>query len=145
MEDRGYYDEATKFYGKALQLDPKYTQAQNKLKTNRLLSTTVQMSMPGPGFKPPVPSEAVSAPNVVNRGNMIDHRLQTVNQNIGSTYVPGLDTRKSSEEYINSSTSISSDTRTNDLFQISDVNFRETFTTTILGDLPLPPEPPRGP
>lgn len=123
MQDRGEFGKATEFFQKAVQLDPGYSSAKQKINENRLLISAQS------NILPTVQPESVQlesqdrlfpdpAQLIVDQQSLINNRLKTVNINIGSNFKPGIETRKATQEAAESGANIG------------------------VTDLPRPPEPP---
>jgi len=103
MQDRGNFSKAAEFYQKALQLDPGYTMAKQKINENRLLISAQTNILPG-SQSTPVQKESQELPVSVppkltmDKQMLINNRLKTINFNIGSNFRPGIDSRKASQE-----------------------------------------------
>jgi tetratricopeptide (TPR) repeat protein len=96
-EDAGDFPGAASFFNQATELDPNFEQAQTELDANESAMET-----------PATPDEAIAQvariegrdPNAApaSGGSLLDNRLQSLNNNLGTNFVPGQDSRKSVEE-----------------------------------------------
>jgi len=93
-EDAGQFEAAAQFYQRALILDPSFKVAQLKAQANQTYAVAknnkynlaAAMESPPPSAPPPA------------GGDLLSNRLQNLSNNIGSNFLPGLDSRESSEE-----------------------------------------------
>ncbi len=114
-EDAGDYFSAAKYFQKASQLDPSFTLATARARSNQAMSFSASIlenrttEFTGPPPQPAVP--------VSSQDDLIRDRLQQLSLNIGTNFVPGQETRKSAEE-------------------------AQTAGSEFLQELPLPPSPP---
>ena len=135
MEDQGNFTKASEYFKQATQIDPGYEEAKNKMALN--------LSMAGASFISPrigrerLPeTPRVSLTPDISRETLIYNRLQNVSRSIGSTFIPGRDSRKSTEEFTTSQ--LLSET----LGDITDFDAESLFNSITLPDLPRPPDPP---
>jgi len=114
-EDSGQFNEAAQYYQQAVQLDPGFKVANQKLEMNEAVAVAQDskdkyaMQMDNKDQK--------SAPETSAK-DLVSDRLQNLSTSIGANFIPGQDTRKSLEEVA------------------------ETGANIGLGNLPEPPQPP---
>ncbi|MBN2410967.1 hypothetical protein JXQ31_04690 [candidate division KSB1 bacterium] len=134
-QDAGQIEQATQFFQQALQLDPKFEQSKEKLMENE---TTVLMessnrkkilasvdNIGGGSGTTPGSTENSGAQDKIN------NRLQSLSNNIGSQFIPGQETRKTTEETVSSGANVG-----------LEVNPNLPLPPTTLDVLPDPPKPP---
>jgi TolB-like protein len=93
LEDKGEFQKAAAQYRKAVELDPQYRTAQQKLRANQILARVGEAGFRKSGFRP----SPDGAPQF-DREALIENRLQTVQSNIGSNFMLGKDVRKPVQE-----------------------------------------------
>jgi hypothetical protein len=126
-------------------MDPGYEEARNKGILNRNMAEMMS-GYTATGRQKPLSPQTPLLPNLINREMLIQNRLGAINRNIGSTFVPGQDSRRTTQEFISSEVlSGTSGEGIETLFRISDMDVESIFRTITLPDLPTPPEPPAGP
>jgi tetratricopeptide (TPR) repeat protein len=136
MEDKGNFTKASEYYKRATQIDPGYEEAKNKMALNLSMASASSIS-PRIEVSQRLPvSPRVSLAPSISRETLIYNRLQNVSRNIGSTFIPGRDSRKSTEEFTTSQ--LLSET----LRDITDFDAESFFNSITLPDLPRPPAPP---
>jgi len=116
MEDRGDFQQAAKFFQQAVELDPNFSQANQKQQEAEVLyaadiSADIKYS---PTAQPSSPSQPTTKTTTTTTTNLVSNRLNNITTNIGTIFVPGQDSRESAQEASQSG-------------------------AEILGDLPLPP------
>lgn len=114
-EDAGQFSEAVQYYQQAVQLDPGFKNANQKLEMNEAVA--VVQDSKGKYAMQVDRRDQKSAPETSAK-DLVSDRLQNLSVSIGANFVPGQDTRKSLEEVA------------------------ETGANIGLGDLPEPPRPP---
>jgi tetratricopeptide (TPR) repeat protein len=96
LEDKGQFQKAASQYQKAIQLDPNYSMAKQKLRVDQIL---VRAS--GGKFKkeaiPASRSERMARP-MFDKEILMSDRLRSIQTNIGSNFIMGKDVRKPSQE-----------------------------------------------
>jgi tetratricopeptide (TPR) repeat protein len=96
MDDKGEFQKAAGQYQKALQLDPNYNMAKQKLRVDQIL-----VNAGGEGYKketgPSRGSERLGRP-LFDQQTLMTDRLRSIQNNIGSNFVLGKDVRKPSQE-----------------------------------------------
>lgn len=146
MEDQGDFSRASQYYQQAVELDPGYKEAKNKQGVNQSMAV-VSTRMPTRGIsRTPTSPKVPLAPNVVNREMLINNRLQVGGRNIGATFIPGQDSRKSTQEF--TTTQLLSETlgeRITNPLDLLNYDAEALFETIALPELPKPPEPPSVP
>ncbi|MBN1782412.1 hypothetical protein JW948_14855 [bacterium] len=147
MEDRGNYEEASRYYQQASQMDPGYQEARDKSAvTQDMAQISTQSSVlysrrsDTRTTRRAVEPESPLARSMISRETMIMNRLQTTNRNIGSTFIPGQDSRKSTQEFITAE--LLSETLGESMLNLTDIDVESILRTITLPDLPRPPEPP---
>jgi tetratricopeptide (TPR) repeat protein len=145
MEDAGDYAQAGNYFSQAVQMDPSYSEAQNKSVLNRNMAEMVSVYSVS-GSRKPLSPDTPLAPALIDREMLIENRLGAISRNIGSTFLPGQDSRRTTQEFISSEVlSGAAGEGIETLFQLSDVDVESIFRNITLPDLPTPPEPPAGP
>ncbi len=103
LQDRGNFIKASEFFQKALDLDPGYTMAKQKINENRLLISAQTNILPGiqstsaqKEYQEMPVSELSKL--TMDKQMLISNRLKTINFNIGSNFKPGIESRKASQE-----------------------------------------------
>jgi len=146
MEDQGNFTKASEYFQQATDLDPGYTEAHNKQAVNQSMAQST-MGISGRSYQRRSVSPGTPlAPSLVNRESLIHNRLQTVSRNIGSTFIPGQDSRRSSQEFTTTQLlSEALDERITNPLDLTNFDADALFETITLPDLPRPPEPPTGP
>jgi hypothetical protein len=114
-EDAGQFNEAAQYYQQAVQLDPGFKMANQKLEMNEAIA--VVQDSKGNYAMQADNKDSKSAPPTSTQ-DLVSDRLQNLSVNIGANFIPGQDTRKSLEEVA------------------------ETEANIGLGNLPEPPRPP---
>ncbi|MBN2102642.1 hypothetical protein JW835_01215 [bacterium] len=143
MEDQGNFTKAAEYFKQATGIDPGYEEAQNKLMVNQSMAQisrqTPFRSVKHVSVSPRTPL----APTLINREALIRNRLHNVSRNIGSTFIPGQDSRKSSQEFTTAQLlSNVLDERISNPLDLYDFDVESLFNTITLPDLPRPPDPP---
>ncbi|MFQ5823097.1 MAG: tetratricopeptide repeat protein [bacterium] len=113
-EDAMQFNAAVKFYQEAIKLDPDFKAAANKSEAAESLSQAGGSSEDVLGQIVKIEGQEIVP--VTSPNDLINNRLQNLGSNVGSNFVPGQDSRKSTEEASSSGAD--------------------------LGELPKPPEPP---
>ena len=119
MEDAGNFGKAAQFFQKAVRLDPNFSKAKQKKAKAKMLQIA------GKGLSP-VNQRTASSPTTsiairrteLSKTDLISDRLNNISASIGTIFIPGQDTRKPTQEAAEAG-------------------------AEILGDLPLPPDPPQ--
>jgi TolB-like protein len=106
MEDKGEFGKASQFYQKSLQLDPDYQTAGEKLQASQAVISAQTEAVPSPSpdgsskegraaktSKPMRRAETQTA--AAGNQDLIRHRMDMMNQNMGSHFIPSTDTRNS--------------------------------------------------
>ncbi len=134
-QDAGQIEQATQFFQKALQLDPKFELSKEKImenETTSLIGSSDKKKMlasidkiEGGLDTTPGPTEDMGTQNKIN------NRLQSLSNNIGSQFIPGQETRKTTEETVTSGAGVGFETKPN-----------LPLPPTTLEVLPDPPKPP---
>ena len=114
-EDARQFNEAAKWYQQAVQLDPNFEIARQKLEMNKAVAM-VQSS--GDKFFTKADSKDNNHISANPVSDLVGNRLQNLSISIGSNFIPGQDSRKPLEESL------------------------ETGANIGLGNLPEPPDPP---
>ncbi|MCU0643398.1 MAG: hypothetical protein MUC94_03980 [bacterium] len=94
-EDAGQFNEAAQYYQQAVQLDPGFKMANQKLEMNEAVAVVqdskgnyaMQTDNKGSKSAPPTSTQ-----------DLVSDRLQNLSSSIGANFIPGQDTRKSLEE-----------------------------------------------
>lgn len=96
LDDRGEFQKAGGQYQKALQFDPNYNMAKQKLRVDQIL-----VKAGGEGVKkgagPSMRAERLGRP-LFDQQTLMTDRLRSIQNNIGSNFVLGKDVRKPSQE-----------------------------------------------
>ncbi|NOZ61125.1 MAG: hypothetical protein GXO74_05545 [Calditrichaeota bacterium] len=117
MEDAGNFGKAAQFFQKAIRLDPGFGKAKQKQSKAKMLQVAAKGL--SPVKKQLAPSTAAVGYRVeLSKTDLINSRLNNLSASIGTIFIPGQDSRKSAQEAVEAG-------------------------VPILGDLPLPPDPPR--
>jgi tetratricopeptide (TPR) repeat protein len=96
LGDRGEFQNAANQYRKALQLDPNYSMAKQKLHVDQILARATESGTKGePGSA--TQSNRTMRP-VFDKDRLMSDRLRTIQTNIGSNFVLGKDARKPGQE-----------------------------------------------
>lgn len=145
MEDQGNFTQAGEYFKQAAQMDPGYEEAKNKMMVNQSMAQ-ISRQIPSRYADAAVSRRAEMAPVLVNRQTLIHNRLQNVSRNIGSTFIPGQDSRKSSQEFTTAQILSSTlDERISNPLDLFDFDAEALFNTITLPDLDMPPDVPEPP
>ena len=134
MEDRGQYQNAARYYKKAVELDPNFDMASARTEESEMLLAAQDPQPPRQEARQqrtqPVTADVqgievdgldLQLDEGIGQSDLVNNRLETVGGNLGNTVIPGQDTRNPTEEAAISS------------------------SEPILEDLPLPPDLPNIP
>ncbi|MGP8328746.1 MAG: CsgG/HfaB family protein, partial [Methanosarcinaceae archaeon] len=94
-EDTEQFDAAAKYYRLALNLDPKFKQAREKLHRTRVLA--------------PVPENKPAPENFEDKKSLILDRLNNQGSSMGASLIPGQESRKTAEEVQNAGVQVFGD------------------------------------
>ncbi|MDM7924492.1 MAG: tetratricopeptide repeat protein [bacterium] len=95
LEDKGQFQKAAAQYRKAIQLDPQYKSAQQKLRTASILARAVESGW-RPSESRPRTADRLVQP-LISPESLMHDRLNTVQTNLGSNFILGKDVRKTGE------------------------------------------------
>ena len=137
-QDAGQIEQATQFFQKALQLDPKFEQSKDKIlenETTTMISSTNREEMLATidNVESGVNTTPGPTENLGPAQNKINNRLQSLSNNIGNQFIPGQETRKTTEETVTSGAGAGVGLETNPNLPLP---------PTTLEVLPPPPPPP---
>jgi hypothetical protein len=95
LEDKGQFQKAAAQYQKALQMDPQYKPAQQKLRSASILARATETGWRPSDSRPRAADRLVQP--LINPESLMRDRLNTVQTNIGSNFIIGKDIRKAGE------------------------------------------------
>ncbi len=136
-QDSGQLEAASQHFKRAVKIDPKFQASKNKVEETE---TAISMLQADEEQLIAMASQVESQTDLrqetinntlLNGKYKVNKRLQSQSTNVGSTFIPGEDSRKTSEEAVGSETDLGDDIVINVLPQKSD----------ILPDPPAPPIP----
>ncbi len=91
-EDAGNFSQAAQYFQQSVNLDPQFKNAAQHLSNTRTLSGATELNSDPSSFAPSQFSDTGQENSLVN------NRLNNLNSNIGSFFIPGQDSRETSEE-----------------------------------------------
>ncbi|MBD3287639.1 hypothetical protein GF337_02445 [candidate division KSB1 bacterium] len=106
QEDAGNFGQAAKYYQQSLQIDPQFKKAASRLSDTQLLSSATFSSSGQLSFDQ---SGLSSDPLQTSENSLVNSRLNNLNSNIGSFFIPGQESRESAEEADNANVEIFDD------------------------------------
>jgi tetratricopeptide (TPR) repeat protein len=95
LEDKGQFQKAAAQYQKALQMDPQYKSAQQKLRSVSILARAAESGW-RPSDNRPRTADRLVQP-LISPESLMHDRLNTVQTNMGSNFMIGKDIRKAGE------------------------------------------------
>jgi len=95
LEDKGQFQKAAAQYQKALQMDPEYKSAQQKLRSASILARAVESGWRPSDSRPRAADRLVQP--LISPESLMHDRLNTVQTNMGSNFILGKDVRKAGE------------------------------------------------
>jgi len=113
MENSGQFNEAATAFQKAIQIDPTFKNANEKIESNQSLAAASQSGQ----LDAALVSLASRIAPATTKTDLVNNRLTNISASIGTIFIPGPDRRESAQEASHSG-------------------------VEVLGDLPLPPAPP---